>query len=1093
MRSAVREASKERSVKRAGRKVQREEGGAMKRVVNSNARLVCAVVLHFALLHAFPSSAETVKAADCTRDAKLDYWAAADVEFCRAVMDDVFKSAGLSVERVPFDARGMAVVSNADVICSAFRTPDLLKSHDFPIQPLGRMHYALYATPERAISMMSVRITEWPRLRVGYSPVSQGQNEDRQSYFDHARLSPEYVEYPTSAGAVEALKGGEIDVLFLYTPFGKRPDGLVEVVPIGARNVYFAVNKGKPELLKKLSAAYRGCYIDHVAKFDVLRMELLGIPTPKKRVRVAAYARGDLFTVSPDGERSGAFEMWMKAVCASARWTPDFVYGGYDESVADVKRGRLDLIGGLGFDSTRRDDFLFPHTPMGMLRVYLWTHPGNRRYKPGEPSTWKGMRVGMLAGTISAQRAKRQFDKEASGIVYREYATDHAMLKAYFSGEVDACIDVEMPELANEIALHLYASHPMYICTSKKRQDLFAELEKALDEVCDDFPKYMRMISEHHYGTRSEMAALTLKEADWLAKRVKDKRPIEVDFSPWPFAIRDDNGRATGLAALFQAEIARKTGLNVVPQEQTGIQTAEAKFMRGETKLWIPYPAKAKTATFGATSVFSLPVPQMVGEFYGAEDDYLEFEMFAGPGTPPELVSILRKAVSGIAPSHLQEMFMSAAAERRVVHRVFGFTSDELTKVIVTSLLAILLVATIYGGVMVRLLKREAARANKAAAAAEDHAQAKPRFLAMMSHELRTPLNAVIGFAEFLSREGLDEPRRKEYTEGILLSANALLELINDILDLSKLEAGAMKMRSGACDMRQLLNELPAIFGYRVRRRGVKLSVEMPPAKSMPMVALSQQGMRQILINLVGNAAKFTGEGSISVGADWDASTNTLHLEVRDTGRGISDEKMSKLFDPFVQDIAMRMQSSAGEMKGTGLGLPIVKRMVEAADGLISVKSVVGKGTVFSIDIPGLEVVEVASHAPRAAEETLKAALPERVLVVDDMTMNRKILGIHLKNIGVADVRYAENGEQALEIMKEWRPDLVLTDMWMPKMDGTQLAEAMRKERTFAEIPVVAVTADVDVGSTYDMSLFAKIIAKPVSVDKLQALFGAIG
>ena len=147
-------------------------------------------------------------------------------------------------------------------------------------------------------------------------------------------------------------------------------------------------------------------------------------------------------------------------------------------------------IGGLGFDASRRNDFLFPHTPIGMLRVYLWTHPEKSQYKVGEPSTWKGMRVGMLSGAISAQRAKRQFDHEALGVKYREYATDSEMVKAYFEDEIDACIDVEMPDLSNEVALHLYASHPMYICTSTKRTDLFNELEKALEEVCDDFPKY---------------------------------------------------------------------------------------------------------------------------------------------------------------------------------------------------------------------------------------------------------------------------------------------------------------------------------------------------------------------------------------------------------------------------------------------------------------------------------------------------------------------------------------------------------------------------------------------------------------------------
>jgi len=447
--------------------------------------------------------------------------------------------------------------------------------------------------------------------------------------------------------------------------------------------------------------------------------------------------------------------------------------------------------------------------------------------------------------------------------------------------------------------------------------------------------------------------------------------------------------------------------------------------------------------------------------------------------------------MNGIDQSQMQEMFMAAAAERQIVHRVFGMTRDELSRVLAAASLCVLLGILAFAAVMIVLLKREAKRANKAAKESEEHAQAKTRFLAMMSHELRTPLNAVIGFAEFLSREDTDEAHRREYTDGILLSSNALLELINDVLDLSKLEAGAMQMRSGTCDMGQLLKELPAIFGYRVRRHGVKLRIEAPADKKIPLIEMSQQGMRQILINLVGNAAKFTEKGEIAVKVDWLPETHTLHIEVSDTGCGISDAKMARLFDPFVQDIASRMKVSAGEIKGTGLGLPIVKRMVEAANGTISAKSVLGKGTTFTIDIPNLRVEEVAPSV-QSAEQSLKLALPERVLVVDDMTMNRKILGIHLSNLKIKDIRYAENGEVAISVMREWIPDLVLTDMWMPKMDGTQLAEAMRLDRRLAEIPVVAVTADVDVGSTYDMSLFAKVISKPVTTNKLQALFGAV-
>ena len=1043
------------------------------------------------VLAAFSACAETARVADCERDARLDFWASSDNAFCVAVMDDVFKAAGVEAERLEFGPDGLTDLSDADVVCSAFRTKKLLGDFLFPLQPLGRMHFALYATPSRAMELMSTKITEWPRLRIGYSPVSQGQasNDDRTSYFEHARLSPTYVEIPTSAGAVQALHDGEIDALFLYTPFGRRPEGVVEVVPIGSRNVYFAVSKRKPQLFKKLERAYRDYYIDNIDKYDALRESMLGIPRPQKRVRVAAYSRGDLFEVSPDGARSGALEVWLKSIVGHARWNVDYVYGDYDQSLADVESGRLDVIGGIGFTAQRRGKFNYPHTPMGMLRVYLWARPDSK-YMPGEPETWHGMNVGLLACTISAQRAKRQLERDDT-IACVEFSSDADMLRAYRNGDIDACVDVEMPELKDEKALHLYASHPMYIVTSLRRKDLFAELEGAMDEICDDFPKYLRMISEHHYGRRSDMAALSMEESKWLSRRLRNDSPVVVDFSPWPFPIFDRDGKAVGFIGDLVAEIGKRTGLKLSVAPQTDISTAEAKFLRGDTALWIPYPVKASEATYGAKSVFALPVPQSVAQELGAEDLYQELEMFARPNVPKELVSILGKVMNGIDHAQLQEMFMADAAARQVVHRVFGMTRDELANVLVRVAAVLLLAIVAFGSVMFVLLVRQTRRANRAAREAEEHAQAKTRFLAMMSHELRTPLNAVIGFAEFLARNTTDEAHRREYIEGILLSSNALLELINDVLDLSKLEAGTMQMRDGTCDFGQLLRELPAIFGYRVRRHGVRLAISAPPEGEMPLVKLSQQGMRQILINLVGNAAKFTEKGEIAVTALWLSGSGTLRIEVRDTGCGISKDKMSRLFDPFVQDIKSRMMSSAGEIRGTGLGLPIVKRMVESAHGTIEVESELGKGSRFVIELPGLEVVEQAQPA-KSVEKTLLLAVPERVLVVDDMKMNRKILGLHLEHMGVSDIRYAENGEVALKVMAEWVPDIVLTDMWMPKMDGTQLAEAMRRDRRLAEIPVVAVTADVDVGSTYDMSLFAKILSKPVTADKLKALFGEV-
>jgi len=1113
------------------------------------ARFAAALLALACLLPVPAALAETVKVADCRRDSSIDAWSAPAVEFSRRIVDEVFRLAGVEAETVPCD--GETLTANAEVIRSAFRTPALLEKYDFPLQPLGVMHYALYATEERAPEMLSTLITDWPRMKVAYSPAAQGRTPDREAYFEHAGLSPEFVEYPTGQEAEAALRRGEADVLFLYSPREARPKNLVEVVPIGMRNVYFAVRKDRPDLFKRLNEAWRNWYIDEIASYDRWREELMGTPPPARRVRLAAYQRGDLFSVSPDGIRSGSIEEWMRSLAVITGWDIDYVYGLYEESLDDVKNGRLDLVGGVGFTPERLDEFHFPHTPVGMLRVYLWARP-NSPYQPGRPATWRGMRVGSLVGTFSGERVKELLASRPQDIELVEYPSNKALMDAYFSGEIDGCVNIETSELANEKALRIYASHPMYLVSRHGDDDLFLELERALDAICDDFPKYMRMISERHYGAHSELSELTVEEIEWLENRARDPAPVVVDFSPWPFPLRDGAGEPTGFPRALLEELTRKTGLAFELSEQTGIQTAEAKFMRGDVDFWIPYPARANPA-FRAVKVFSLPVPRQTAELCGVDDPREEMEMVTRPGTPVELETIIGKIVSGIEPDRLQEMFLTATVARVVERekRFLGMTTKELGELAVSVGVVVGALVLLYGAAMLVLLKKQARRAREEArraegearraeaetaraekhaaraqeearraeveaaraegearraegeaARAEELAQAKSRFLAMMSHELRTPLNAVIGFAEFLGREleaheGSEE-RRKEYVEGILTSATALLELINDILDLSKLESGAVDMRSGTCSPEAIARELPAIFGYRVAKSGVTLSVRRVSGPEVPQVVLARQGFRQILLNLVGNAAKFTTDGEIAVEYAWIPETRTLRVEIRDTGCGISEAKMAQLWDPFVQDIASRMTEGDAKTRGSGLGLPIVKRLVDNAGGTIRVESAPGRGTRFVVELPGLELSQVLT-APedrplqglRASANPAKGARdwPGKVLVVDDMLLNRKVLSIHLEKLGVKEVRQAVNGKEALDILGEWLPDVVLTDMWMPEMDGQRLAERMRENPRYASVPIVVVTADVEAGTTHELKLFSAVMAKPVTGAKLSRVF----
>lgn len=375
----------------------------------------------------------------------------------------------------------------------------------------------------------------------------------------------------------------------------------------------------------------------------------------------------------------------------------------------------------------------------------------------------------------------------------------------------------------------------------------------------------------------------------------------------------------------------------------------------------------------------------------------------------------------------------------------------------------------------------------------------KSTFLATMSHEIRTPLNAVIGFAEFLRDGDGTEKERASYVGGIIKSSNALLALINDILDLSKLEAGRMTMRGGECNLVMLFDEMSSMFRFSTIEKGVKLKYAIAP--DFPTLSLQEERVRQVMLNLIGNAVKFTPQGEICYSAEY--TDGTLVIAVRDTGIGISESKFSSIFDPFDQDGGIR----GGKVyAGTGLGLPICRHLVESAGGTISVESKVNGGTVFTVAIPGVEVVAGAGSsdgpeatvgvAPTAQVES--GALPHRIYLVDDVPMNLTILSKHVQKHGVGKecIRDFLSAREALAAMREdaaagVRPEraVVFTDMWMPKMNGEALARAIRTDPLLCKMKIVAVTADADSSSSFNVSLFDHFLTKPLTGDKVSGLF----
>ena len=377
---------------------------------------------------------------------------------------------------------------------------------------------------------------------------------------------------------------------------------------------------------------------------------------------------------------------------------------------------------------------------------------------------------------------------------------------------------------------------------------------------------------------------------------------------------------------------------------------------------------------------------------------------------------------------------------------------------------------------------------NNAIKAAESAAKAKSLFLATMSHEIRTPLNAILGFSQLLQDESLPPAETGEYLRSIHYAGNALLSLINDILDLSKLDADQMIIQPEPTNLRELMFELEAVFTAKAKAQGIDLITTVPD--DLPVLNLDERRLRQVLLNIIGNAVKFTKEGSVSVSLAFfklNEKRGAVTIRVADTGCGISKESLTRIFEPFVQD-----KSSYRGIRtenGTGLGLSIAKRLIDCMKGSLTVESTLGKGSVFSILLPEIEICKNADL--KQDEQTGEGNLDvsKKLLVVDDVPLNVKVLCAMLRKMGFDPVS-ASSGAKALELMKTTKPDIALLDLWMPEMNGMELASAIRANPDLAGIRIYAVTADTENTTNFDMSMFDGIVMKPVTQESLMKILG---
>jgi signal transduction histidine kinase len=372
--------------------------------------------------------------------------------------------------------------------------------------------------------------------------------------------------------------------------------------------------------------------------------------------------------------------------------------------------------------------------------------------------------------------------------------------------------------------------------------------------------------------------------------------------------------------------------------------------------------------------------------------------------------------------------------------------------------------------------------------AAEAANRAKSEFLANMSHELRTPLNAVLGYAQLLTMDGGLSPRQERGLNTIHESGEHLLALINDILDLARIEAGRTELNPAPLPLPSFLQAALELMLVKAQEKRLALVFDAGPG--LPRFVLAdERRLRQVLLNLLGNAIKFTDRGTVTLRASAEPqglSRVLLRVEVEDTGVGMHPDDLERIFRPFEQ-----VGDPGKRSGGSGLGLAITRALVNDMGGRVQVHSEPSCGTRFVVELP----LPVAHPAPAAARRLPGpphyAGPTRRVLVADDVAANRALMCDFLVNAGF-EVAQANDGREMLEVARSFRPDLIVMDSVMPVVDGAEATRRLRREAGLAAVPVIAVSAAAT-GEHRDACLQAGVnvfLTKPVSLETLQAHIG---
>ena len=880
-----------------------------------------------------------------------------------------------------------------------------------------------------------------------------------------------------------------------------------------------------------------------------------------RTVRVGWY-EGTYNTTGPDGRRRGYSYEYQQAVAAHTGWKYEYVEGSWAGLMSMLKKGEIDLLGGISYAEERSDSMLFSELPMGEDKYYLYVDPAHTDISTSDLSTLNGKRIGMLPDSVPA-RMFHEWEK-SHGVSAQQVDITGAddVRQKLQNHEIDGFILNESPqwERDNISAVLLIGGSYNYFAISKKRPDLKEELDQAMQKIVKENPFYIEDLYKR-YCSANSLETLTDEEQNWLEQHgavrigylkndvgislvdTESEKPVGIinDYislvsgylgeQAIEFQLTGFESQEKELQALkdnridmifhmnqnpyeaeqndiilsntvFEVNVAVLTGVEKFDENGENTVAVSRGNLLGKWYISFNYPSwkireydtsaeVEKAVQSGEADCFVVKAGQSLKILADSKMRSVfltksSTSCFAVTRENTTLMNILNKTIQTLPDSRLSSQFYVYENEPGKV-TLTEYIKDNLLVVSIGFIGAVLVIVWI---IVYLLIK-----ARKAQIQAEKANAAKSDFLFNMSHDIRTPMNALLGYNELMKRE-LTDPKLLDYQEKMEQSGNLLLSIINNVLDMARIESGKVELDEDYVKIRDIYQGIYKIFQVEAEKKGIHLEMEYDVQHEH--VICDETKNREIFLNLISNAVKYTASGGrvtiriTELDCDRDDYVR-IRTQVIDTGIGMSEEFLPSLFDAFARE----RNTTVGKVAGTGLGMPIIKKYIDMMGGTIEAESKLGEGSKFTVTleyrIADKSYYEQDTEKSSDMDETDRIN-GKHVLLAEDNDLNAEIAEFILEDMGLM-VDRVEDGVQCVARIEQ-KPagtyDLILMDIQMPNMDGYKATQAIRRlaDKEKSGIPIIAMTANAfeeDRKKALEKGMNGHI-AKPVDIEKMRKI-----